>query len=50
MKVLADGRLLYSRKRPVMAPGEMEQVVFQKAWFTGGEAEIRLVAEEEEAQ
>ena len=26
VKVLADGRLLYSRKRPVMAPGEMEQV------------------------
>ena len=48
--VFAGDKLLYQRKRPVMAPGEMEQVVFQKAWFTGGEAEIRLVAEEEEAQ
>ena len=50
VKVFAGDKLLYQRKRPVMAPGEMEQVVFQKAWFTGGEAEIRLVAEEEEAQ
>ena len=30
-----------------MAPGEMEQVVFEKQWFTGGEQEIRVVAEEE---
>ena len=50
VKVFAGDKLLYQRKRPVMAPGEMEQVVFQKAWFTGGEAEIRLVAEDEEAQ
>ena len=33
-----------------MAPGEMEQVVFQKEWLTGGESVIRVVAEEEEAQ
>ena len=39
VKVFAGDKLLYQRKRPVMAPGEMEQVVFQKAWFTGGEAE-----------
>lgn len=50
VKVYADDKLLYSRKRPVMAPGEMEQVVFQKAWLTGGENLIRVVAEEEEAQ
>ena len=50
VKVYADDKLLYSRKRPVMAPGEMEQVVFQKAWLTGGETVIRVVAEEEEAQ
>lgn len=50
VKVYADDKLLYSRKRPVMAPGEMEQVVFQKAWLTGGENVIRVVAEEEEAQ
>ena len=50
VKVLADGRLLYSRKRPVMAPGEMEQVVFLKEWFTGQEREIIVTAEEEEAQ
>lgn len=35
VKVFAGDKLLYQRKRPVMAPGEMEQVVFQKAWFTG---------------
>ena len=50
VKVYADEKLLYQRKRPVMAPGEMEQVVFQKAWLTGGETVIRVVAEEEEAQ
>ena len=50
VKVYADDKLLYQRKRPVMAPGEMEQVVFQKAWLTGGENVIRVVAEEEEAQ
>ncbi len=50
VKVLAGDRLLYSRKRPVMAPGEMEQVVFKKEWLTGGEQEIALVAEEEEAR
>ena len=50
VKVYADDKLLYSRKRPVMAPGEMEQVVFQKAWLAGGETVIRVVAEEEEAQ
>ena len=46
VKVYADDKLLYQRKRPVMAPGEMEQVVFEKQWFTGGE-QIRVVAEEE---
>ena len=50
VKVYADDKLLYQRKRPVMAPGEMEQVVFQKEWLTGGESVIRVVAEEEEAQ
>lgn len=47
VKVYGDDKLLYQRKRPVMAPGEMEQVVFEKQWFTGGEQEIRVVAEEE---
>ena len=50
VKVYGGGKLLYQRKRPVMAPGEMEQVVFQKEWLTGGEDVIRVVAEEEEAQ
>ena len=27
--------------------GEMEQVVFEKKWLTGGESVIRVVAEEE---
>ena len=50
VKVYGDDKLLYQRKRPVMAPGEMEQVVFRKDWLTGQEQEIRVVAEEEEAQ
>ncbi len=50
VKVYGDDKLLYQRKRPVMAPGEMEQVVFRKEWLTGQEQEIRVVAEEEEAQ
>ena len=50
MKVFGDDKLLYSRKRPVMAPGEMEQVIFKREWLTGAEQEIRVVAEEEEAQ
>ena len=50
VQVYGDDKLLYTRKRPVMAPGEMEQVVFQKAWLTGGEREIRVVAKEEEAK
>ena len=33
-----------------MAPGEMEQVIFKREWLTGAEQEIRVVAEEEEAQ
>ena len=50
VKVFGDDKLLYSRKRPVMAPGEMEQVIFKREWLTGAEQEIRVVAEEEEAQ
>ena len=50
VKVFAGDKLLYQRKRPVMAPGEMEQVIFKREWLTGAEQEIRVVAEEEEAQ
>ena len=35
VKVFGDDKLLYSRKRPVMAPGEMEQVIFKREWLTG---------------
>lgn len=28
-----DGEQIISRKRPVMAPGEMEQIVLKKEWF-----------------
>ena len=36
--------------REHLAPGEMEQVIFKREWLTGAEQEIRVVAEEEEAQ
>ena len=49
VKVTADGRELLSRKRPVMAPGEMEQIVLKKEWFTGAEESISVWAGEEEA-
>lgn len=49
--VKAGERELLRRKRPVMAPGEMEQVVLKKEWFTGRETEITVWAgEEKEAQ
>ena len=36
VRVTADGKeLLLRRKRPVMAPGEMEQVKLKREWFTG---------------
>ena len=28
-----DGEQIISRKRPVVAPGEMEQVILKKEWF-----------------
>lgn len=37
--VTAGGRELLRRKRPVMAPGEMEQIVLKKEWLTGPEGE-----------
>ena len=49
VKVTADGRELLSRKRPVMAPGEMEQIVLKKEWFAGAEQSISVWAGEEEA-
>lgn len=35
VKVLADGKEILVKKRPVMAPGEMEQVVLKKADLLG---------------
>lgn len=43
VRVTADGKELYRRKRPVMAPGEMEQIVFQKKWLASGEIPKELV-------
>ena len=45
--VSADGRQLYTRKRPVMAPGEMEQIKLKREWLTGDEASIIIEACEE---
>lgn len=45
--VRAGERELLRRKRPVMAPGEMEQVLLKKEWFTGGETEVVVEASEE---
>lgn len=50
VKVTAGGRELLSRKRPVMAPGEMEQIVLKKEWFTDAEESISVWAGEEEAR
>lgn len=50
VRVLLDGKELYRRKRQVMAPGEMEQVVLKKEWFAGvtdGEITVWAGGEEE---
>ena len=47
VRVTADGKELLRRKRPVMAPGEMEQVILRQEWFTGEEREITVWAGEE---
>ena len=45
------GRSCCGGKRPVMAPGEMEQVKLKREWFTGQEKEIVVEAlEAKEAQ
>lgn len=48
VRVMLGDKELYSGKRPVMAPGEMEQVVLKKEWFTGAAGDIRIEAVEEE--
>ena len=45
--VTASGKELLRRKRPVMAPGEMEQIVLKKEWFSGAETELTVEAQEE---
>ena len=50
VKVMAGERELLRRKRPVMAPGEMEQIVLKQEWFTGAEESISVWAGEEEAR
>lgn len=47
VRVMADGKELFRRKRPVMAPGEMEQVLLKREWLTGGEERIEVWAGEE---
>lgn len=48
--VTADGKELFSKKRPIMAPGEMEQILLKKEWLTGSEKEITVWAGEEERE
>lgn len=43
----AGERELLRRKRPVMAPGEMEQITIKREWLTGGEEALTLEAREE---
>lgn len=45
--VKAGEKELLRRKRPVMAPGEMEQITLKKEWLTGLETEITVWAGEE---
>jgi len=47
VRITVDGKEVFHRKRPVMAPGEMEQAVIKKDWLTGGEKEIAVWAGEE---
>lgn len=50
VRVTAGEKELFRRKRPVMAPGEMEQVTLKREWFMGDESEITVwVGEEKEA-
>lgn len=44
-----EPQTLLRRKRPVMAPGEMEQIMLKKEWLTGDEVRITVEAREEEA-
>ncbi len=44
----AGDKELIRRKRPVMAPGEMEQLTVKKEWLTGGGEALTLEAREEE--
>lgn len=44
--VRAGGRELLRRKRPVMAPGEMEQLTLKRQWLTGDEAALEICAQE----
>ena len=46
--VYADGRLIMKRKRPVMMPGEMEQVVLKREDLMGITGEITVTTGEEE--
>lgn len=46
--VTVDGREVLRRKRPVMAPGEMEQLVLKPSFFTGGEESVTIAAQEAE--
>ncbi len=46
VRVTSGGKDLLKRKRPVMAPGEMEQVVLKKEWLSGAE-EVSVWAGEE---
>ena len=44
----AGDKELLRKKRPVMAPGEMEQLIIKRDWFTGSEESLTLEAREEE--
>ena len=45
--VKADGKELLRRKRPVMAPGEMEQIVLKKEWPSSAETDLTVEARDE---
>lgn len=46
--LMAGDRELIRKKRPVMAPGEMEQITIKREWLTGSEELLTLEAREEE--
>lgn len=49
ISVYLNGERLLHRKRPVMAPGEMEQIRLKESWFAGVRENAEMIIQIEEA-